>query len=113
MNDLNSSQPIESMQFDIFRDFELRETIEKTKSPTSSSNSNSNSNTNSNEPEQLRQLETNETNDLDNMIRTLPYMNDNIRNNIKLGIEIYKQLINFDRNYIHSIINANSTESNE
>ena len=37
---------------------------------------------------------------------------NNIRTNIKLGIEIYKQLNNFDRYYIHTIINENSTKSN-
>ena len=48
---------------------------------------------------------------LNDMVRALPFMNDNIRNNIILGIEIYKQLNNFDRNYIHSIINENSVKS--
>lgn len=48
----------------------------------------------------------------DEMIKVMPFMNDQIRSNIKLGIEIYKQLnnINFDRYYIHSIINENNSK---
>jgi len=97
MNDLNTSQPL---QFDISKDFELRETIEKTKS----------SNTGiDNIPS--KQLGTEQIEQMDNMVRTLPFINDNIRTNIKLGIEIYKQLNNFDRNYIHTIINEHTIES--
>jgi len=94
MNDLNTSQPL---QFDISKDFELRETIEKTKS-TNADIDNLTS----------KSLGTEQ---IDNMVRTLPFINDNIRTNIKLGIEIYKQLNNFDRNYIHTILNENSTKS--
>ena len=100
MNDLNTSKPL---QFDITRDFELRETIEKTKLPETNNNL---------EIHSSKQLSPEEINQMDTMVRTLPYMNDNIRTNIKLGIEIYKQLNNFDRNYIHSIINENSNKSN-
>jgi len=101
MNNLNSSQ---LQQFDIFKDFELREIIEKKKSQQSETNPDSKSSS---------QLEPNEIDEMNNMIRTLPFMNDNIRTNIKLGIEIYKQLNNFDRNYIHTIINENSTKSDK
>lgn len=90
MNDLNSSQPIDFSN--IYKHFELRETLEKTKTPIS------------NEPTQSIEQ-------IDNVIRTLPFMNDNIRSNIKLGIEIYKQLNNFDRNYIHNVINEKSKNS--
>ena len=107
MNNLNSSQPL---QFDIFRDFELREIIEKTKSTQSSQLSQFNTNIDTNNIS--KQLEPNEIEEMNNMVRTLPFINDNIRTNIKLGIEIYKQLNNFDRNYIHSIINEKSTKSN-
>ncbi len=93
MNDLNTSMPL---QFDITRDFELRETIEK-------KNIN-----NDLEIKQSDTIEPEQTKQIDNIVRTLPYMNDNIRTNIKLGIEIYKQLNNFDRNYIHTIINENT-----
>jgi len=99
MNNLNSLQPI-SGQLDfnnIYRDFELRETLEKNKTH------------HSNELAQSTEQITVEQ--IDDMIRTLPYMNDNIRANIKLGIEIYKQLNNLDRNYIHEIINEKSTNS--
>lgn len=100
MNDLNTSQPL---QFDISKDFELRETIEKTKS---SNIDNTQTQTQPLGTEQIDQIEQ-----MDNMVRTLPFINDNIRTNIKLGIEIYKQLNNFDRNYIHTIINENSIKS--
>ena len=98
MNDLNTSQPL---QFDISKDFELRETIEKTKSTNTDLDN-----------LQSKQLGFEQIEQMDNMVRTLPFINDNIRTNIKLGIEIYKQLNNFDRYYIHTIINENSTKSN-
>lgn len=99
MNDLNSSQPISGpLDFNnVYRDFELRETLEKTKTH------------HSNDPSQSEEQITIEQ--MDNMIRTLPFMNDNIRANIKLGIEIYKQLNNFDHNYIHGVINEKSKNS--
>lgn len=89
----------EPLDFDISRAFELRDTFEKSKS------SESNHITN------IQQSELNHTEQLNDVVRTLPYMNDNIRTNIRLGIEIYKKLNNFDRYYIHSIINENSIES--
>ena len=92
------------MQFDISKDFELRETIEKTKSSNID-------NFNNFENLTPKQLGTEHIEQMDNMVRTLPFINDNIRTNIKLGIEIYKQLNNFDRNYIHQIINENSIKS--
>jgi hypothetical protein len=98
INDLNTSQPL---QFDISKDFELRETIEKKNS--------ANIHDVDNIPS--KQIGIEQTEQLDNMVRTLPFINDNIRTNIKLGIEIYKQLNNFDRNYIHTIINGNSIKS--
>ena len=98
MNDLNSLQPIDFNN--VYRDFELRETLEKTKA------------LHSNELIQSSQSDEQITiEQMDNMIRTLPYMNDNIRANIKLGIEIYKQLNNFDHNYIHEVINEKSKNS--
>jgi len=86
------SQPLD---FDINRAFELRNTFEKTES-----NNN------------IQGGEINDIYKMNEMVSTLPLMNDNIRTNIKLGIEIYKQLKNFDRNYIHSIINEKSTKLN-
>lgn len=100
MNNLNSSQPLDFNN--VYRDFELKETLEKTK------------NSHSNELQLPQSSQTEEQitiEQMDNMIRTLPYMNDNIRANIKLGIEIYKQLNNFDHNYIHEVINEKSKNS--
>ena len=97
MNNLNSSQPI-SGQIDfsnVYKHFELRETLEKTKIP---------------QENKLSQSSQSEE-QINNMIQTLPFMDDNIRTNIKLGIEIYKQLNNFDRNYIHEVINEKSKNS--
>ena len=106
MNDLNSSQPIKPIDFgNVYKHFELRETLEKTKNPEVSEIT---------EPiskltEQIQSNEQIDITQIDNMISTLPFMNDNIRANIKLGIEIYKQLNNFDRNYIHKVINDKSS----
>lgn len=94
---VNSSDPI---FFDITKAFELRDTIEKSKL------------NNSNEINNIHQNQSDHTEQLNDVIRSLPLMNDNIRLNIKLGIEIYKQLNNFDRNNIHSKINENSIKSN-
>lgn len=94
------SEPIE---FDINKAFDLRNNFEKSKL--------NNLNEISNNP-QLTELNNTEE-QLNDIIRTLPYINDNIRTNIKLGIEIYKQLNNFDRYYIHSVINENSIKSNQ
>ena len=108
MNDLNTSLPL---QFDITKDFELRETIEKNKL----SHPDSKFETYTMDLEHLpssNQYEYNHIEQIDNVVRTLPLINDNIRTNIKLGIEIYKQLNNFDRNYIHTVINEKSTKSN-
>ena len=98
MNDLNLSQStLQQIDFNnIYKDFELQETLSKTK------NQQSTQSMEPNDPEQTN------IEQMDNMIRTLPFMNDNIRANIKLGIEIYKQLNNIDRNYIHEVINGKS-----
>ena len=94
-------------QFDISRDFDLRETIEKKSLVSDESN---------NTPKQIESSLNNDTNhndELNKMVSTLPFMNDSIRSNIKLLIEIYKQLNNFDRYYIHSVINENSIKPDE
>lgn len=93
MNNLNSlqfkqsEQPSQSLNFNnIHKDFELREILEKKNNYQSSDQ-------------------------MDNIVQTLPFMNDNIRANIMLGVEIYKQLNNFDHNYIHKVINEKSKNS--
>lgn len=81
-----------NLNFDnIFKDFELREMLEKTKAPLST------------------QHEFTDMEQMDKITQTLPFINDTIRTNIKLGIKIYKQLFNLDRNYIHKIIDEKST----
>lgn len=105
MDNLNLTQTMSApIDFsNVYKHFELRDILEKTKTPQLD------------KPVQLTQLaqstEQLTVEQMDDMIRTLPYMNDNIRANIKLGIEIYKQLNNFDRNYIHEVINEKSKNS--
>lgn len=101
-NDLNSLQPNQlSMHFDFDKDFELREIFD--------------ANSEIEHNEQIEQIGNGQENyetfinsksaELEKMIYSLPYINDNIRSNISLSIEIYKKLNNFDYNYIHEIIN--------
>lgn len=105
MNDLNSSLPIsETTDFgNVYKHFELREALEKTKNPQQ--------NMEHLPQDGLRLVPQINTEQIDDMIRTLPFMNDNIRTNIKLSVEIYKQLNNFDHNYIHEVINEKSKNS--
>jgi hypothetical protein len=90
--------------YDIERDFNLRNNFEESKL--------TDSNKITNEITDIKQMESNHTEQLNDVIRTLPFMNDNIRTNIRLGMEIYYKLNNFDRYYIHSIINENSIKHN-
>ena len=88
-------------QFNIYKDFELRDILEK-----------ESSNLNKQQDQNLNiENDININEQMDIMIKSLPIINDNIRSNILLDIEIYKKLNNFDRNYIHIIINENSTKS--
>lgn len=41
-------------------------------------------------------------NDIDNMIESLPIINENIRNNIEISLAIFKKINNFDHYYIHN-----------
>ena len=107
---LNELQPNQfTPQFDIYKDFQLREIIEKTnqiQQPTqqyTGQYTEQEKLVQSNQYEQLEQL--------NQMVQSLPFINDNIRANLKFGMEIYKQLNNFDRIYIHTIINEHSIES--
>lgn len=95
---LNQLQPNQfTPRFDIYKDFELREVIEKT----------NNQETKNNKQESTH----NNIDEFNEMIKTLPFVNDNIRANLKFGMEIYKELNNFDYKYIHNFINENSVES--
>lgn len=100
MDNFNLSLINQSLQFDnIAKDFEYREILEKNNSQFSKFDNEIDKNN-------LTNIEN-----IENMESSLPLMNDNIRANIKLGIEIYKQLKNFDRNYIHEVINEKSKNS--
>lgn len=85
MGDLNT------LQFDITNDFKMREFIEKQNGGVK----------NDFEPSILEHV--------DIAFKTLPILNDKIRYNIKLGIEIYKQLNIFYSKYTNEVINKNST----
>ena len=39
------------------------------------------------------------------MLNSFPIINDSLRANIILSIEIYKKINNFEMNYVHGIIN--------
>ena len=45
-----------------------------------------------------------EVDELNMMLNSFPIINDNIRANIKLSVEIYKKINNFDINYVHNCI---------
>lgn len=116
MSELNTMQSSQPLQFDMSRDFELWKAFkesEQSEQPEQSEQFKQLETKTTNDMVQSKQLEPNQTEQFNNMIRTLPFINNNIRTNIKLGIEIYKQLNNFDRNYIHTIINEHSAKSNE
>lgn len=108
MSLFNKLQPNQhTPKFDINKDFELRDVIEKTNQIEQSSQQVQQFQ--SKQQDQTEQQDQSEQ--IEQMIRSLPFINDNIRSNIKFGIEIYKTLNNFDREYIHSIINENSAKS--
>lgn len=81
INKLNHTQI--KPQFDFYKDFEIRENIEKTIIQ--------------NNPNQ-------EVDELNMMLNSFPIINDNIRANIQLSVEIYKKINNFDINYVHNCI---------
>jgi hypothetical protein len=82
INKLNSSQI--RPQYDFYKDFEMKENIEK------------------------KLVQNNSTQDIDElnmMLNLFPIINDNIRSNIQLSVDIYKKINNFDINYVHNCIN--------
>ena len=76
-------------QFDFYKDFEMRELLEK--------------NTESNLNNESKEI------DIEMMLNSFPIINDNLRANIKLSVEIYKKINNFDINYVHDVINNNNS----
>ena len=110
LNKLQSNQF--SPQFDIYKDFEMRELLDKsinTNTNTDLNQSNhdlnqSNPNTNPN----INSANSDNQANMEMISNSLPFINDNIRANIKFSIEIYKKINNFDFNYIHSIIESKS-----
>lgn len=107
MNNINStsnSNPVittESInkitpQFDFYKDFEMRELLENQISSIEPNN----------QIKKSENLQENENMEL--IIKSFPLINDNIRANILLSIEIYKKINNFDSKYIHEFINSKS-----
>ena len=45
--------------------------------------------------------------------QSLIIFNDNLRNNIKLSLLIYKKLNNFEHNYIHEIFNDKNKQNSQ
>lgn len=99
-NNQNEFEKIESIniiqkeqlkpQFDFYKDFEMREILEK----------------NTNEPNL-----NNENKEIEMMLNSFPIINDNLRANILLSIEIYKKINNFEMNYIHNIIDEKTKKN--
>lgn len=106
MNSQNSNNidQLQSQQinFDINKAFAQRELIEKLNSTDELEN---------NKQIQLENNKQIQLEDLEKMISSLPLINSNIRSNIQFSLEIYKKLNNFERNYIHSILNEKSKNS--
>jgi hypothetical protein len=79
--------------FDFYKDFEMREFIEE-KSGKIEESSLDKTNLN------------NEDKQIEMMLESFPIINDNLRANILLGVEIYKKINNFEINYVHNIIDS-------
>ena len=79
--------------FDFYKDFEMREFIEE-KSGKIEESSLDKTNLN------------NEDTQIEMMLESFPIINDNLRANILLGVEIYKKINNFEINYVHNIIDS-------
>ena len=88
-------------QFDFYKDFEMRENLEKDLEKT-----NTNLNTNSINDENINE----NINEMNMMLNSFPIINENIRANIQLSVEIYKKINNFEINYIHNIINEKTNK---
>lgn len=73
-------------QFDFYKDFEIKESIQKNKSNSKNEHNN----------------------ELNIIINSFPTINDNLRTNILFSVEIYKKIKNFDIDYIHDVINKHN-----
>lgn len=82
-------------QFNFYKDFEMIENIQNIQNKSSSNTSN------------IDQNQINETNELNMILKSFPLVNENIRNNIKLSMEIYKKICNFDYYCVHEAIDEN------
>jgi len=84
-------QPIKP-QFDFYKDFEMRELLEKNSTESNLNNDDKNK-------------------EIDMMLNSFPLINDNLRANILLSVEIYKKINNFEMTYVHKIINENTKKN--
>ena len=84
-------EPGPGPDFDFYKDFEKKENIEK--NTTNTTNTTNIPNTNDDE--------------LNMILNSFPAINNNLRTNILLSIEIYKKIKNFDVEYVHGVINDN------
>ena len=69
-------------QFDFYKDFEIKDLLLK-ENPNVSKNN---------------------TDETTMMLDSFPIINENLRTNILLSIEIYKKIIDFDINYVHNML---------
>ena len=100
----NEFEKIESMngsevqqikpQFDFYKDFEMRELLEKNSTESNLNNENEDKDKN-----------------INMMLNSFPIINDNLRANILLSIEIYKKINNFEMTYVHEIINEKTKKN--
>ncbi len=91
----NTEVPQIKPQFDFYKDFEMRELLEKN-SPESNSNLN-------NKEYEEKEIEM--------MLGSFPIINDNLRANILLSVEIYKKINNFEMTYVHEIVNEKTKKN--
>ena len=53
----------------------------------------------------------NEDKEIDMMLNSFPIINDNLRANILLSVEIYKKINNFEMTYVHEIIDEKTKKN--
>lgn len=69
-------------QFDFYKDFEIKDSMVK-------------------ENQNISNINTDEST---MMLNSFPIINENLRINILLSVEIYKKINNFDINYVHEML---------